>query len=53
MPGCVGERPSGAVDAHPRLVALLESLLDDAVQLGHGQLDERLIDDLCQGQWAP
>ena len=53
MPGSVGERPSGGVDARLQLDALLVSLLDDAAQLGRGQLDERLIDGLCEGQRAP
>ena len=43
----MGERPSAAADAQRHLVALLVSLLDDAAQLRHAQLDERLIDDLC------
>ena len=49
----MGERPSGAVGAQRLLVELLVSLLDDAAQLGRGQLDERLIDGLCEGQRAP
>ena len=53
MPGCIGERPSGAIDAQPHADTLLVSLLDDAAQLGRGQLDERLIDGLCEGQRAP
>ena len=55
LPGCVGERPSGAAVGAQRLLVeeLLVSLLDDAAQLGRGQLDERLIDGLCEGQRAP
>ena len=50
---CLAARPSEAVGAQPSDAGHLVSRLDDAVQLGHAQLDERLIDDLYQEQRAP
>ena len=42
----LGARPGGDVDAQASDAVHFASLLDDAVQLGHGQVVERLTGDL-------
>ena len=44
--GCLADPPSGAVGAQTTDGVHIGSLLDDAVQLGHGQVVERLTGDL-------